>query len=199
MVKDFHMDDGINASFYAGILISAFSLAEALTGMFWGGLSDRLGRKPILLSGCIGTMVSLILVGIAPNFWIALAARALGGALNGNIGVIQTMVGELVKRPEHERESMILALYVSMRMANYVSSSGICDHAFCLVNWNHYRARYINSSHVVNNTADLTIDSYWRFACKARRRVSLHISSRWSLWEISLPFAEPRLFRLTSP
>jgi hypothetical protein len=31
-------------------------------------------------------MVSLILVGIAPNFWVALAGRALGGALNGNIG-----------------------------------------------------------------------------------------------------------------
>ena len=103
MVKDFHVDDE-NASFYAGVLISAFSLAEALTGMFWGGLSDRIGRKPVLLSGCIGTMLSLLLVGLAPNFWVALLGRALGGALNGNIGVIQTMVGELVKRPEHERE-----------------------------------------------------------------------------------------------
>jgi MFS family permease len=104
MVKDFKMASGSDASFYAGILISAFSLAEALTGMFWGSLSDRLGRKPILLSGCFGTMLSLLLVGFAPNFWVALAGRALGGALNGNIGVIQTMVGELVKRPEHERK-----------------------------------------------------------------------------------------------
>ncbi|KAJ5716802.1 hypothetical protein N7488_002448 [Penicillium malachiteum] len=97
------MASGNDASFYAGVLISAFSLAEALTGMFWGSLSDRLGRKPVLLSGCFGTMLSLLLVGLAPNFWIALIGRALGGALNGNIGVIQTMVGELVKRPEHER------------------------------------------------------------------------------------------------
>lgn len=104
MVKDFHMASGSDASFYAGILISAFSLAEALTGMLWGSLSDRLGRKPILLFGCFGTMLSLLLVGFAPNFWVALLGRALGGALNGNIGVIQTMVGELVKRPEHERK-----------------------------------------------------------------------------------------------
>lgn len=100
------MASGNDASFYAGILISAFSLAEALTGMFWGSLSDRLGRKPILLSGCFGTMISLLLVGLAPNFWVALVGRALGGALNGNIGVIQTIVGELVKRPEHERKSI---------------------------------------------------------------------------------------------
>lgn len=107
------MDNG-NASFYAGILISAFSLAEALTGMFWGALSDRLGRKPILLSGCLGTMVSLIMVGTASNFWVALAGRALGGALNGNIGVIQTMVGELVKQPDHERESLLLLLVAEL-------------------------------------------------------------------------------------
>ncbi|KAJ5563207.1 hypothetical protein N7535_008371 [Penicillium sp. DV-2018c] len=112
MVKDFHMGDGSNASFYAGVLISAFSLAEALTGMFWGGLSDRLGRKPILLSGSMGTMASLILVGLAPNFWVAVAARALGGALNGNIGVIQTMVGELVKRPEHEPRAYAIMPFV---------------------------------------------------------------------------------------
>lgn len=132
------MGDG-NASFYAGILISAFSLAEALTGMFWGGLSDRLGRKPVLISGCIGTMLSLIMVGLAPNFWVALAGRALGGALNGNIGVIQTMVGELVKRPEHEREFWVLFLGLGLGLTFYCSS-GVHYHAFCLVNWDNYRA-----------------------------------------------------------
>ncbi|KAJ6120274.1 hypothetical protein N7523_004554 [Penicillium sp. IBT 18751x] len=112
MVKDFEMASGSDASFYAGILISAFSLAEALTGMFWGSLSDRLGRKPVLLFGCFGTMLSLLMVGFAPNFWVALAGRALGGALNGNIGVIQTMVGELVKRPEHEPRAYAIMPFV---------------------------------------------------------------------------------------
>ncbi|KAJ6145237.1 hypothetical protein N7470_009132 [Penicillium chermesinum] len=112
MVKDFHMASGADASFYAGILISAFSLAEAITGMFWGSLSDRVGRKPVLLSGCFGTMLSLIMVGVAPNFWVALLGRALGGALNGNIGVIQTMVGELVKRPEHEPRAYAVMPFV---------------------------------------------------------------------------------------
>lgn len=72
--------------------------------MYWGSLSDRVGRKPVLLVGCTGTILSLLLVGFASNIWIALAGRAIGGFLNGNIGVIQTMVGELVTKPEHERE-----------------------------------------------------------------------------------------------
>ncbi|KAK7418489.1 hypothetical protein QQZ08_011241 [Neonectria magnoliae] len=102
LVKDFKIGDESHASFYSGLLISAFSLAEAAMGMYWGGLSDRIGRKPVLMLGCVGTMLSMIMVGIAPNFWVALFGRALGGMLNGNIGVIQTMVGEIVTRPEHE-------------------------------------------------------------------------------------------------
>ncbi|KAM0328113.1 hypothetical protein ACHAQA_005516 [Verticillium albo-atrum] len=102
LVKRFKVGNEEDASFYAGLLISAFSLAEALMGMYWGGLSDRIGRKPVLLIGCIGTMFSMVMVGFASNIWLALIGRALGGLLNGNIGVIQTMVGEMVKKPEHE-------------------------------------------------------------------------------------------------
>ena len=45
----------------------------------------------------------MVVVGFASNIWVALLGRAIGGALNGNIGVIQTIVGELVTKPEHER------------------------------------------------------------------------------------------------
>lgn len=107
LVKRFHVGNEEDASFYAGLLISSFSLAEAAMGMFWGSLSDRIGRKPVLMIGCSGTMLSMVMVGFASNIWTALLGRALGGLLNGNIGVIQTMVGELVKKPEHERKSSI--------------------------------------------------------------------------------------------
>lgn len=81
--------------------------------MYWGGLSDRIGRKPVLLAGCFGTMLSMIMVGFASNIWAALIGRALGGFLNGNIGVIQTMVGEMVTRPEHERKCFLRSIGAS--------------------------------------------------------------------------------------
>lgn len=65
-------------------------------------MSDRIGRKRVLLLGCFGTVASLLIVGFASNFWVALVGRLLGGMLNGNVGVIQTMVAETVKNPAHE-------------------------------------------------------------------------------------------------
>lgn len=47
-------------------------------GFYWGGLSDRVGRKPILLLGCLGTMFSMVAMGFATNIWMALAGRTLG-------------------------------------------------------------------------------------------------------------------------
>jgi len=109
LVKRFQIGNEEDASFYSGLLISAFSLAEAVMGMYWGGVSDKIGRKPVLLLGCVGTMFSMVMVGLSSNIWLALVGRAVGGLLNGNIGVIQTMVGELVTKPEHERESPFLS------------------------------------------------------------------------------------------
>lgn len=47
-------------------------------------------------------MLSMLIFGFAKSFTVALLARAVGGALNGNIGVIQTTVAELVTEREHQ-------------------------------------------------------------------------------------------------
>ncbi|KAF1921008.1 major facilitator superfamily domain-containing protein [Ampelomyces quisqualis] len=112
LVSSFQVCSESNAPFFAGCLIAAFSASEALSGMYWGGVSDRIGRKPVVILGCLGTMSSLLLVGFAQNFWVALAGRIIGGALNGNIGVIQTMVGEMVRRPEHEPRAYAVMPFV---------------------------------------------------------------------------------------
>jgi MFS family permease len=78
-----------DAAFYAGVLIASFSFAEAISGFFWGALSDRIGRKKVLIVGTAGTLLSLLILGFAESFWLALFGRVLGGLLNGNIGVIQ--------------------------------------------------------------------------------------------------------------
>lgn len=81
MVQDIHGDK--DASFYAGLLVSAFAAAEACTAFVWGTLSDRYGRKPIIMVALAGTALSSLIFGFAKNYWLAFVARIIGGALNG--------------------------------------------------------------------------------------------------------------------
>lgn len=86
MIEDFHVtDDPRRISFYAGMVTSAFTFAEFSTGLLWGRLSDRIGRKPVLLTGLIGTALSVLVFGFAPNLTVALLARSIGGLLNGYV------------------------------------------------------------------------------------------------------------------
>ena len=86
MVKDFNItEDESKISFYAGLVTSAFTFAEFSTGVMWGRLSDKVGRKPVLLTGLAGTGLSVLIFGFSPNLTVALTARALGGLLNGYV------------------------------------------------------------------------------------------------------------------
>ncbi|KAK7419192.1 hypothetical protein QQZ08_010960 [Neonectria magnoliae] len=111
MVKDLGVDE-TDAPFYAGLLVSAYAVAEALTSMGWGILSDRIGRKPVVLLGLVGVALSSLIFGLAKRYWVALLARFVGGALNGNVSVMQTMVAEMVKRPEHEPKAYSVQPFV---------------------------------------------------------------------------------------
>lgn len=84
MIESFHLTDNDDQiSLYAGLVTSAFAFAEFSTGVLWGRLSDSIGRKPVLMVGLIGTLLSMLVFGFASSLPIALLGRALGGALNG--------------------------------------------------------------------------------------------------------------------
>ncbi|CRK41634.1 hypothetical protein BN1723_018840, partial [Verticillium longisporum] len=78
-------EDDKDASFYSGLLVSAYAVAEALTSVGWGTLSDHYGRKPVVLIGLGGVALSSLIFGFSQKYWVALLARFIGGALNGNV------------------------------------------------------------------------------------------------------------------
>lgn len=103
MIASFNItQDSRQIAIFAGLVTSSFAFAEFSTGILWGKLSDRIGRKPVLIGGLIGTALSMILFGFSQSLPMALLARFLGGLLNGNIGVLQTTVAELVTAKEHQ-------------------------------------------------------------------------------------------------
>lgn len=81
---------------WAGTCAAAFSLSQALFGVAWGRFSDVHGRKPAILLGLAATMITSLVWGFSTNLAVAITARVLAGAGNGNVGIIRTTVAEMV-------------------------------------------------------------------------------------------------------
>ncbi|KAI0046335.1 major facilitator superfamily transporter [Auriscalpium vulgare] len=87
--------DQRKVGYYAGLIESLYFAAEALTVLQWSRLSDHVGRKPVLLSGIAAMTLSILGFGLSRTFWSLVIWRCLNGALNGNIGVMKSMMAEL--------------------------------------------------------------------------------------------------------
>ncbi|TFY67352.1 hypothetical protein EVJ58_g1671 [Rhodofomes roseus] len=87
--------DEKKVGYYAGLIESIFYLTEVVFVIQWSRLSDYIGRKPVLLIGMAGATTSMICFGLSKKFWQLVLSRCILGALNGNVGAMQSVVGEL--------------------------------------------------------------------------------------------------------
>ncbi|KAH7345486.1 major facilitator superfamily domain-containing protein [Rhizoctonia solani] len=87
--------DGSKVGYYAGMIESIFFLTESMFTLQYGRISDRIGRRPVLMFGLFGQALSIFSVGLSKGFWQLVFSRALSGALNGNAAVAKSMVVEL--------------------------------------------------------------------------------------------------------
>ncbi|KAG6330572.1 hypothetical protein ID866_8516 [Astraeus odoratus] len=87
--------DDRKVGYYAGLIESLFFVTQALTVFQWSCISDQVGRKPVLLIGIFGLSLSILCFGLSKTFTGLVISRCITGALNGNIGVMKSMLGEL--------------------------------------------------------------------------------------------------------
>jgi MFS family permease len=97
LIRDLGITNGNESQvgYYVGLMQSLFFLTQAFTVLQWSRLSDRVGRKPVILTGLAGLSLSMYCFGLSKTFWGLVLSRSLNGALNGNIGVIKSLMGEL--------------------------------------------------------------------------------------------------------
>ncbi|KAF6838620.1 major facilitator superfamily transporter [Colletotrichum plurivorum] len=99
MIRSFGVEQNDVAK-WAGMTSAVFSLAQSCTAVPWGRASDRFGRKPTIIIGLLSTMVFFVVWGMSTSLPMAIVVRAILGSGNGNVGIIRTMVAEMV--PEKE-------------------------------------------------------------------------------------------------
>lgn len=87
--------DESRVGYYVGLLQSIFFASQALTILLWSRLSDVVGRKPIILTGLFGLSLSMYGFGLSTSYWGAVFSRSINGALNGNSGIMKSIVAEI--------------------------------------------------------------------------------------------------------
>src|SRR6516164_4905581 len=90
-----------------GLLVAAYALCQLIAGPPLGHLSDRIGRRPVLLVSQIGTCIGFLILGFARVLWLVFLARIIDGLTAGNLTVAQAYIAD-VTEPENRAKSFAL-------------------------------------------------------------------------------------------
>lgn len=88
-----------------GVLVGAYSAIQMVLAPFWGRISDRFGRRPVLLLGLTGSAASYALMASTGNLWWLLLSRLLDGGSGATINVGQAYLAD-ASAPEHRARAM---------------------------------------------------------------------------------------------
>ncbi|KAL6309000.1 MFS general substrate transporter [Sparassis latifolia] len=88
-------NDPSKIGFYSGMVESSFAISQLCCIYHWARLSDRIGRRPVVLVGVAGIGFATICFGLSHTLTAVLFARCLAGIFSGNIAVVHSVLGEL--------------------------------------------------------------------------------------------------------
>jgi MFS family permease len=96
-------DSHYGAVLFGGLVSSLFSILQFLFSPFWGGLSDRIGRRPVLLWTVAGTALGYVAWMLSGSFWIFVLSRVICGAFGGNLSVATAAVADVTTREDRSK------------------------------------------------------------------------------------------------
>jgi len=97
-----HFDAG---PFIVALMMASYSLGQFAAAPFWGRLSDRIGRRPVLIASLFGAVLSYIWLGFATTLWMLFAARLVGGLMAGNIATAFAYIADITT-PKNRAKGM---------------------------------------------------------------------------------------------
>ncbi|HSR21501.1 MAG TPA: MFS transporter, partial [Anaerolineales bacterium] len=90
-------------AFVTGLLVASYAAAQLVGAPILGRLSDRYGRRPILLASVFGSAMGFVLLGFAESLLILFVSRVVDGLTGGNLSVAQAYIADVTKAGERAR------------------------------------------------------------------------------------------------
>ncbi|MBI5840749.1 MAG: MFS transporter [Chloroflexi bacterium] len=86
-----------------GLLLASYSIMQLIGAPILGRLSDRFGRRPILLLCILGTTIGFLMMGLAATLWMLFASRMLDGLTGGNFSVTQAYISDVTNEKDRSK------------------------------------------------------------------------------------------------
>lgn len=99
---------------WVGAILTAYSAAQLVGASLLGRLSDRVGRRPVLLMSLAGSASSFLVCGLAGSLWLLLLARALAGLFGGSIAAAQAYIADVTAPEERARYMGLLGASIGL-------------------------------------------------------------------------------------
>jgi len=90
-------------SFVTGLLVASYALAQLIGAPLLGRMSDRYGRRPILLVSVFGTAIGFLLLGFANSLWMLFASRIIDGITGGNLSIAQAYITDVTEAKDRSK------------------------------------------------------------------------------------------------
>ncbi|KAF9453684.1 MFS general substrate transporter [Macrolepiota fuliginosa MF-IS2] len=87
--------DEAKVLYYASIMEASRNACFLITVIYWGRISDHVGRKPVLLLSCAAVIISTLLLGMSKTFGMVVLSRCISGGFNSNVATTKTVIGEI--------------------------------------------------------------------------------------------------------
>ncbi len=113
-----------------GFLISVYAFFQLLSGPPLGNLSDRYGRKPVLLASQVGTCIGFLMLGFAHTLWMAIASRVIDGITAGNLTVAQAYISDVTKPSQRTRSFAVIGIAFGIGFLIGPAATGIIAQKF---------------------------------------------------------------------
>ncbi|MBX3463042.1 MAG: MFS transporter [Planctomycetes bacterium] len=86
-----------------GMVVSAYTVAQLLSAPWWGRLSDRVGRRPVLMIALGAAALAFLILAAADSLWLLLLSRLVQGAGGGTVAVVQAYVADTIEPAQRTR------------------------------------------------------------------------------------------------